>query len=331
MTASAGVRRVAQGLVAVAVVAVVVALPATAGAATVTGTVVAKDVKRGTLATAGRGGAVTTLRTRAVRRYRVGQRVVASAAARGDGTYAASRIRSVGRAKRARVRGAVVRAARGGYLVSAGSSTFAISRRTRMAVAAAAASGPRPGDVVVADVKLADGALTAERLREVGTTGVLELEGIFLDVSDGRLRLAVEKRGLVEVEVPAGMAVTAKAGDEVELLVSIGAEGALTLVALKGEDDADDHGIDFDADDGEVEIEGLISELSATSLTVSAGPTASVTCVVPAGVSVVGFAVGDEVAMECKLVDGSFELRELESDGNEVEFEPEDRDDEDDD
>lgn len=329
MTASAGVRRVAHGLVAVAVAAVVVALPATAGAATVKGTVVAKDVKRGTLATAARGGAVTTLRTRAVRRYRVGQRVVASAAARADGTYAASRIRSVGRAKRARVSGAVVQAARGGYLVSAGSSTFAISRRTR--AAAAAVSGPRPGDVVVADVKLAGGALSGERLRQVGTTSVLELEGIFLDVIDGRLRLAVEKRGLVEVEVPAGMTVTAKAGDEVELLVSIGAEGALTLVALKGEDDADDHGIDFDAEDGEVEIEGLISELSATSLTVSAGPTASVSCVVPAGVSLVGFAVGDEVEMECKLVDGSFELRELESDDHEVEFEPEDDDDEDDD
>lgn len=104
---------------------------------------------------------------------------------------------------------------------------------------------------------------------------MLELEGILVDVSDGRLRLAVEKRGLVEVEVPAGMTLTAKAGDEVELLVSLGAEGALTLVALKGEDDADDHGIDFDAEDGEVEIEGLISELSATSLTVSAGPSAS--------------------------------------------------------
>lgn len=160
MTASAGVRRVAQGLVAVAVAAVVVALPATAGAATVKGTVVAKDVKRGTLATAGRGGAVTTLRTRAVRRYRVGQRVVASAAVRADGTYAASRIRSVGGAKRARVRGAVVQAARGRYLVSAGSSTFAISRRTRT-VAASSASGPRPGDVVVADVKLSGGRSAA--------------------------------------------------------------------------------------------------------------------------------------------------------------------------
>lgn len=84
-----------------------------------------------------------------------------------------------------------------------------------------------------------------------------------------------------------------------------------------------EHGIDSDAENSEVEIEGLISELTATSVTVSAGPSASVACSVPAGVSVAGFAVGDEV----EIVQGSFELRELESDEHEVEFDPADHDD----
>lgn len=118
-----------------------------------------------------------------------------------------------------------------------------------------------------------------------------------------------------------------------ELLVSIAADGSLTLVALKGEEDEDrgEHGIDFDAENGEVEIEGLISELTTTSVTVSAGPSASVACSVTAGVSVAGFAVGDEVEIECELVQGRFELRELESDEHEVEFDPEDHDDDRDD
>jgi hypothetical protein len=77
----------------------------------------------------------------------------------------------------------------------------------------------------------------------------------------------------------------------------------------------DDRDEDVDENEpDELEVRGRITSLSP--LTVG-----TATCVVPAGVSLAGFAVGDFVEMECDRVNGQWILRELESeddDRNEV-------------
>jgi hypothetical protein len=323
----------------VALVAAVVAVGVmtdAAEAAKVKGTVVAKDVQRGTVVTADRKGAAKTLRTGGVKKIKVGQRVVAARATlNADGTYAAKRVkRAGGVAKQARVKATVVQKSAKGLVVSAGSSTFEIRGKRAKTLARASQAGPQVGDVVVADVKLGAGGPTGIEFKTLSEVAVLEVEGIFLDATETELRIAVAKRGLVTIAIPAGQQVALAAGDEVEAIVSINEDGSFTLVALKGEDDdSEDYGIDYDAEDGWVEVEGLISELTAETVKVDAGPHASVTCLVPAGLIEDGdFAVGDEVEMECAVTDGgAFELVSLESENAEVEVDRDSDDDEDED
>jgi hypothetical protein len=314
---------VRRGAVALAAtLAAAVAVPGVAEAEQVKGTVVAKDAQRGTLVTAAPSGAVTTLRTKGIRRYRIGQRVAAPATAQPDGTFAATGTvkRRAGVARSARVRATVVKRAGGRYVLSAGSSTFAIAHRGR-AGTAAATRGPRAGDVIVAAVRLTAGRATGTQVKTVGQAAMLEVEGILLGADGGVLRIAVEKRGEVAVTVPAGHEIALAAGDEVEAIVSVEDDGTFTLVALDGDgDEQDDHGLDLDEDS--VEVEGVVTALSEASLTVAAGTAASVTCAVPAGTSLAGFSVGDDVEAECRLLDdGGFELVRLESADHEIEVE----------
>ncbi len=296
-------------------------------------TVIAKDSDRGRVITAGRGGEVRTLITskRLAERARPGQRLKVRVQRSADGTYEARRLRVTGKAKRTRVRGAVVDRNASRYLVSAGGSVFAVktkanSRKLRVRVSAAAVD---TGDVIVSDVKIAANGLGEQRTRDIGNVTTLELEGIFLGLEDGALTLAVEERGAVKVAVPADLAVQAPAaGDELEVLVSIDADGGFTLIALADEDG----GIDFDHEDGKVEIEGTISALTDTSISVQGRGGVALTCAIPSGATLTGFAVGDEVELECGIAtDGGFTLRALESETAEFEFEDEEHEDDEDD
>jgi hypothetical protein len=325
-----------RSAVALAAVAAVTtfAAPVAAEAATVGGTVVAKDAARGTLVVAGAKGKVQTLRATRLGKIRVGHRVSATATVQADGTFAAKRVkRAAGVRKRARIRATIVQRAGSRTIVSAGSSTFALRSGAR---ARAASVAPGVGDVIVADVRLNQNGVSGASIRKVAEAGTVEVEGIFLGAADGVLRLAVEKRGEVAIKLAEGQQVTAQPGDEVEAIVSIEADDTFTLIALKSDDDDDrnndERGIEYDSEDREIEIDGVISALAADSVTVSAGPDASVTCAVPAGTSLDGFAVSDVVEMECReITDGVFELRELESDKHEVEVEGRDDDESDDD
>jgi hypothetical protein len=109
----------------------------------------------------------------------------------------------------------------------------------------------------------------------------------------------------VTCAVPAGMSLAGFAvGDVVEITCDL-VGGVWTLRRLKLEDELED---EVEVDD-EVELKGVITSLSP--LTVSQGGRA-VACVVPAGVPLGGFAVGDFVEIECDLQGGVFVLRELE-------------------
>jgi len=298
-----------------ALVAAAALLPAAAEAATTwNGVVVTTDAHRGTAVTASAGGLVRTVRLQlGAPRLRVGSRVIVSALPLADGTFASRSVRVTGRAASARVRGVVVSYQRklARTLVSAGGSVFAF--RTGASRTTAAVSEPKPGDKIVADVSIKDGgSLVAASISTVGHAGMVELEGIFTKLDGARLELAAVERGLVSVAVPAGVTLPAlKPGDEIKAIAQIGADGSFTLVSLDAKD-GDGKGADLTGDGGEVEVQGAITALSP--LTVAPKEGSPVSCAVPAGVSLDGFAVGDKVELKCELTSAGLVLTKLESD-----------------
>ena len=113
----------------VALIAVVaaVALPASAHAARITGVVIAKDQKHGSLVLAGRSGVGTTVR--APRAHpRLGDRLLVGGPRLAEGTLRARSLRVVGHVRRATVRGVVLRQLSRQTLVATGRSVISIRR-----------------------------------------------------------------------------------------------------------------------------------------------------------------------------------------------------------
>jgi len=290
----------------VALVSAVLAVPATASA--FTGTVVAKKTSRHAVVVVSRGGVARTLRTPRFASLRPGQRLVFSATRLGDGTFKAGTVRVRGRARLVFLRGTVVRQRLSRYLLSSGGSL--ISVRVGGHAFAAVARRHRPGDIVTGRVRIGPNGLTARSLHDAGHSDALELEGIFLGVAGNQLRLAVEHRGEVFVTVPDGLQLPPlNPGDEIELVVTVDAAGAFTLVSVQADDeDEDDDGAH--EDHGRVEVTGSITDLGPP-VAVQPRHGSSVECAVPAGFNLAGFAVGDRVEMRCALVNGVLTLTRL--------------------
>lgn len=292
-------------LVLLAVSAGLLAAATPASAATVwKGVVVAKDNGRSAVVTASANGHVRTARSPKARGLRIGQRVSITGTKLADGTFKASGLRVTGRAKTARVKAVVVRyqQAQRRLLVSAGGSTFALPRTSKRALASTSAETPVPGDQVVATVSVATGTPVATAVTTVGHLGTLEVEGIVTKLEGGNLELLVAKAGYVTFALPAGFTLPAgvKVFDEVKVIVAVGTDGKLTLIAVQGDEakDRDDDGVDFDEDGDKLTVEGTITALSDTSVTVRPGSSATtVTCTLRRPLS--GFAVGNRVEMEC--------------------------------
>lgn len=325
-------------LVLLALAAGVLAAATPASAATVwKGVVIAKDNSRSAVVTASADGRVRTARSPRARGLRIGQRLTVTGTKLADGTFTATTLRASGRARSARVKAVVVRYQRAQrrLLVSAGGSTFALPRRTaRRTLASASAESPAPGDQIVATVSVATGTPQATSVAAVGHLGTLEVEGIVTAVATGSLQLVVAKAGFVTIALPAGFTLPAavKLFDEVKLVVAVAADGTLTAIAIQEDEakDDDDDGVDFDEDGHELKVEGTITALSATSVSVRPGASASiVTCTLRMPLS--GFAVGAGVEMECAAdATGNLVLREIEHEDDEGD-EDHDEDDEDDD
>ena len=192
-------------LLAASIAALAVVLPATAGAATFRGAVIAKDAARKALVTASSDGTVRTVRLHAkFNRFRVGSTVAVRGAKLPDGTYSAAAVRRLGKARGTHVRGdgrpPARRAARD------------VGRRQRLRAAPHRQAGRRrglglkPGDKVDCDVRL-QGRLARRPatgdVDKVGHDGQLVLEGIYLSTrDDGSLEVAVVHRGRVFVVRP---------------------------------------------------------------------------------------------------------------------------------
>jgi len=299
---------------AVVVAAIAFALPATSMAATFRGVVIAKDSARKSLVTASRNGVVRTVRARAAfKRVRVGRLVAVQAAALPDGTYAASKVRMLGKAGRVRFGGTVV-AVKGARLVlSAGQSVFSLRVRGGKTASAEGSSDFKPGDDVKGDGRCKGGSLETRRdhVKKVGHSGQLVLEGIYLSTADdGTISLAVVHKGLVLVHVPEGMDVPDfQPGDEVALVVKVEDDDSFTLVKAENESSPgdDDSGDDVHMNDpgGEFSVVGMLVSLSSELVGVKVeGKDEPVRCAVPDEFDLTGFATGQRVFMSCKFNGG---------------------------
>jgi Cu/Ag efflux protein CusF len=302
-------------LFAAAVAVIVIALPATAGAATFRGVVISKDSARKALVTASSNGTVRTVRLHSgFKGVAVGRRVAVRAALLPDGTFSASMVKRLGKTRSAHVRGTVVKRLGARLVISAGGSVFALRVRGGK-TGASDGAGLQPGDKVDCNAKLKNGGLEAgaEDIDEVGHEGRLVLEGIYLNTADdGTIELAVVHRGRVFVTVPADMEVPSfSPGDEVSLEVTIDDHGAFTLVKADNEDDADDDsgngegGISKD----EFSVVGILASVTDASVAVKVeGHVEPVHCDVPDGFDLTGLAAGQRVYMSCKYSNGHFVL-----------------------
>jgi hypothetical protein len=307
-------------LLFLAAASVVLSLPATAAA--FRGVAVAKDAVRHSVVVASKGGLVRTVRAPGrAGSVRLGHRLVFSARRLPDGTFRATSLRARGNARHAVIRGVVVRNQKRLHrlLISAGGTVFAVRAPAR---GFSSNRGPRSGDRVEVRVTISGNSLVANSLDEIGHTNDVELEGIFLGIADGKLRLAVAHRGEVFVTIPAGFQLpTLNPGDEIELEVSVDTAGAFTLVSVQGDEEDGDNN-DDDHHHGKVEVKGEITTLETGSITVTPNHGSPVTCMVPAGTDLSGFGLHDQVEMKCALVGTQLTLSRLKS---------EDDDDDDDD
>jgi len=304
-------------LLATAAVGLAVVLPATAGAATFRGAVVAKDAARKALVTASGDGTVRTVRLHTgFARFRVGGLVAVNGARLPDGTYSAAGVRRLGPARGTHVRGTVVQRLARRLIVSAGGSVFGLGVTGKQL--ASDGSGLQPGDKVDCNVRFKRGAPETPTggIREVGHDGQLLLEGIYLTTDeDGTIELAVVHKGRVLVSVPDGAEVPAfTAGDVVVLVVTVEGDGSFTFVKGESEssdNEGDDDGIDMGKE--QFSVAGVISALGVDGLSVKVPERSEpVRCTFNAGSGVVtGFAVGQWVSMTCTYGDGRLVLVSL--------------------
>lgn len=305
-------------LAAAGIAALAFALPATAGTVTFRGVVIAKDSTRKSIVTVSRNGVVRTIRARgALRRVQLGRLVAVQAASLPDGTFAASKIRPLGRPARAHFRATVASVKGASLALSAGGSVFALRVRGGK-TSSATGGGFRPGDRIETHALVKRGSLQARRdaLKLIGHDAQLELEGIYLaSADDGTIEMAVVHRGRVYVKVPGDVMVPDfQPGDEIVALVTVGDDGSFTLVRAEnessgGDDEGGGGGVNGD---GTFTVVGVITSLSVDRIFVQVEEHhEAVTCHVAAGFDASGFAVGQTVLMTCSYDDGHPELLKL--------------------
>ncbi len=291
---------------------VAVSLTGTATAATFKGVVVAKDAKRKALVTSTARGIRTVRAKGQFARIKIGQRVVVNARPMADGTFAARKLRPVGKTKRVRFKAVVVRSASARLIVSGGSSVFALRMRGLKTRSVGNEDELSPGDKVDVDADVDDGQLEAGSgdVDEIGHASVLELEGIFLNTTKDGFALAVVHRGLVNVAVPDGMLVPPfKAGDQIEVLVKVGEDGSFTF--MKGRSDERDYG--KHKDKGEYRAEGVLVGKSPLSVSVR-GEKGTLACAIPAGLDMSSFRLGEKAKLICVSRDGDLVMIRLKTD-----------------
>lgn len=233
--------------------------PGVANAAQKRGAIAKIDAKSRLVAVAQGRGAVALVHVRSIRGLRLGAIVTFRARHLRNGTFAATNMRVVGRAKRFHVRGFVLRvhkakrtatlAARGAVL-----SVHLPKMRARSTASALDTGAPAPGSVTDVTVSVnGDGSLAATEVKEVsssGTTG--EISGKVTAIGSGSITVS-DSGAAVTMSVPAGIDVSQYAvGAEVLAYFDVAADGSYTLKAIGANSD------ETEADDAD-EVEGDVA------------------------------------------------------------------------
>jgi hypothetical protein len=305
-------------LLAAATAALAVVFPATAGAASFRGVVIAKDAARKSLVTASADGTVRTVRLhQGFKRLRVGARVLVRGARLPDGTFSAATVGRIGKARNAHVRATVVTRLGARLALSAGGSVFALRIRGGKAGASVRGGGFKAGDRLDLKTRVRGNGLEARAgdCDKLGHDGRLELEGIYLSTADdGTIELAVVHRGRVFVKVPDGVEVPDfEPGDEIALVVTVEADGSFTLVEAENEDDQGDDEGGVDIGKEQFTVAGILASVGEASVVVNVDGSAdrAVRCAVPEAFDLTGFEAGQKVYMTCKYREGHFVLLAL--------------------
>jgi hypothetical protein len=301
-------------LLAASIAALAVVLPATAGATTFRGAVIAKDSARKALVTASRDGTVRTVRLHTnFNRFRVGSTVAVRGVKLPDGTFSAAAVRRLGKARGTQVRGTIVRQLTARLVMSAGGSVFALRLAGKQS---AAEGGLKPGDKVECNVRFKGSSpeTRRDRVDKIGHDGQLVLEGIYLSTDEeGTIELAVIRKGRVFVNVPENIEVPEfHAGDEVALVVTVEADGSFTLVKGESENEPGEGDDDGNVDIGKEQfsVPGVLSAIGVDGLSVKVqGRVEAVRCTFKTGsVDLSGYEVGQWVYVTCKYAEGRFVL-----------------------
>lgn len=307
-------------LIALIALAGALLVPATANATTTTklqGIVVAKESARHVLVLASARGKVTSARVTAhqLRATRLGSRLALTGTRLADGSLRATRVRQTGHATKARLRVTVIKARAHTLLVAGGGSAFAIRLTRGTRVLSGVGSNLRPGSKIETDVELGEDGAVGDDVKTVGDSALLEFSGTVTVLDATSITIADDGISTV-VEIPDSVTLPSlvQVGGEVEIVASVSGS-TLTLVEIKVDGDRGDDGGGSDVgDDSQVEVEGAVTALDSSSITIQPGDNASpVTFAIPSGFTLpAGLTAGSVVEAKGKLVDDVLTLREIE-------------------
>jgi hypothetical protein len=270
------------------------------------GTVISKDVRRHTLVVTSASGVVHTVRLapKVLAKARVGEKVTGRTTRLADGTFTAPALTSTGHATRAQVRATIVSSHSGKLLLSAGGSVFTVA--TGRAAHDLSVNSTDTGQTVDVSVGITQNGLDQISVQDTGQSNLIGLDGVLSAVSKSSLTIAVEDGANTTVAIPAALTIpsTIAVGDRIEILVDY-ANQTFTLVTIKDDSLAsNDEGQGIsEGDNQNLQVEGQVIAVSATSLTVQPGDqAAAVTFSVPSTVDVSTVIVGDQVDAEGLIV-----------------------------
>ncbi len=291
-----------------------------ATATTLHGVVVAKQAARHVLVVASPRGKVTTARVtaRQLRATRIGSRVTIAGTKLGDGSLHATRVGKAGRVTKAHLRVTVIKAHAHKLLVAGGGSAFTIRLTRGTRVLTGTGSGLKPGEQIKTDVKLGDDGATGDDVQAVGDSALIDFSGTVTALDASSITVADDDVSTV-VQIPDGVTLPSlvQVGSEVEIVASISGT-TLTLVEVKVDGDHGDGGGSSVGDDHKVEVQGAVTALDSSSITIQPGDDATpVTFAIPDGFTLpAGLTTGSAVEAKGELVNDVLTLTRLELKGD---------------
>lgn len=306
-------------LIVIAALVAALLIPAAAQAATATklhGVVVAKESARHVLVVASPRGKLASARVtaRQLSATRLGSRLALVGTKLADGSLRVTRLSRAGRAAKARLRVTVVKAHARRLLVAGGGSAFAIRLTDRTRVLAGAAGGLRPGERIETEVSLDRDGAVGNTVQSLGESVLIDFSGTITALDPASITVSDDGISTV-VTITGGVTLPAlvQVGREVEIVAAISGT-TLSLVEIKLDGDNGDNGGSSVDGDSKVEVEGSVTALDSSSLTIQPGDNASpVTFAIPSGFTLPdGLTTGSEVDARGAIVNGVLTLGRVE-------------------